>query len=906
VLARRSRPPYAFGGSDIGWLRLSGDGTVTGALAVDADSLELKEPPADLTTTFGLPIPSRDWYFAGPDDPVEAAMKRVSAGAPKLFGPPDWPDFDFDQAGANDETDRISALRHTIGGYLDQVGNSMPGASTVQLRTTTAGVENRVELDPVQALLMMAADPGIARYLGLATTVPQTNQEDLPDLCLVAALWLLPLDRRPTPDSQPFPGQTLRELLADCQTPAWVLDSLYGQFPGLQGRAARMLNRAQAAAPADGWTLQPLLAVACAAGLAPPDLPDPPGLSAPGQLPGPPGGAPSPARRWQVSSAGKQWAQTLLLPDGEPLGPVGFARTAPGEPTSLHRKGPAGPSGTVRGITLLPSFSPQFQAATVSDLHIPADPGGAAWRLWQADEWGRWSEASGTSAVAPDPAPPPTPSLEVLFQPIQPAAPAGPTSPGNLAIRIGIPHAGSDPISENPSAPGGAPVSAAQVTIDGGAPIRLDVPAAADSVTHLEPLGPMDVAAQRTVTCTATLIDRDGLTSAVPASADCLVSDGRTHPPAKTAPTLLFASAEDATGQSEIGLQWPATASGYRVYIADESRLADALGLQADGDLRCQRAAVIWQGSGELSDKSSFTLITGTPIQGDPDGQVRLRHRVPATLSNVQFIRIVPVTAAGAETPFAQCGLVPVAVPYIDRPLPPRLSVRPRADGKADVAIEVSGVPADRLRAVVPAGQTAVLAARLRRTRSGDLEPAYIPITNSDIPLDENGEVFAATTADGPATGLTPFVRYTWIAEARYPAEPAQPPGTVPPAGGDLVRPLYGTPGDASEGTWSESSQPASTLVTSPPPAAPAATATVNAGATTITIAAAPLAAQDAIGAYRAQVLRHGNNGYELITDQPIQATPFTYTDNMAADSYAVIVIDPLGISSQPTTISPS
>ena len=906
VLARRRSAPYAFGGSDIGWLRLSGDGTVTGAFAVDADSLQLEEPPVGPPTTFGLPIPSGPWFVAGVGDPVGTALKRVGAGAPKLFGPPDRPGANFGPAGEGDEIDRISALQPMIGRYLDQAfaGPSMPGTK-LRPKITTAGVENRVEFDPVQALLMMAADPGIARYLGLATVIGQTNQEDLPELCLIAALWLLPLDRRPTPDTQPFPNQTLRELLAGCQTPAWVLDALYQQFPDLKTQAATMLTKARAATPGDGWELVPLLTVACAAGLAPPDLPDPPGLSAPGQLPALRGEAPSPGRRWQVSSAGKQWAQTLLLPDGEPLGPVGFARTAPGTPTSLHRLGPAGPSGTARAITLLPSWSPQFQAATVSDLGIPADPGGAAWRLWQADEWGRWGGASHTSAPPPDPTPPPAPSLEILFQPIPPADAAGRTSPGNLAIRIGIPHQGSDPISKDPSAPGGAPVTMARLTIDGGAPLTVNVPAGADSVTHREPLGPMDVAMQRTVTCTATLIDGDGLSSAA-TSGDCLVSDGRAHLPAKTAPTLLFASAEDATGQSEIGLRWPAAAWGYRVYIADESRLAGALSLPASNDLRCQRAANIWQGSSRLTDKSQFTLITSTPIMGDPDGQVRLRHRVPGTLSNVQFIRIVPVTAAGIETPFGQCGLVPVTVPYVDRPLPPRLSVKPRTDGKAGVAIEVSGAPADRLQALVPAGHTAALTARLRRTRSSNLEPIYLPITNTSIPLNENGQVFAGTTADGPPAGLTPFVRYTWIAEARYPAEPAQPPGTVPPAGGDLVQPLYGTLGDASEGAWSDSSQPASTLITNPPPAAPAATAIVHAGVTTITIAAAPVAAQDAIGPYRAQVLRHGSNGYQLIADQPIQATPFALTDYTPSDSYAVIVIDALGISSQPTTLSPT
>src|SRR5260370_27042414 len=106
--------------------------------------------------------------------------------------------------------------------------------------------------------------------------------------------------------------------------------------------------------PGDGWELVPLRTVAWAAGLAPPDLPDPPGLSAPGQLPALRGEAPSPGRRWQVSSAGKQWAQTLLLPDGEPLGPVGFARTAPSTPTSLHRLRPTRPSDTARASTHLP------------------------------------------------------------------------------------------------------------------------------------------------------------------------------------------------------------------------------------------------------------------------------------------------------------------------------------------------------------------------------------------------------------------------------------------------------------------------------------------------------------------------------------------------------------------------
>jgi hypothetical protein len=89
---------------------------------------------------------------------------------------------------------------------------------------------------------------------------------------------------------------------------------------------------------------------------------------------------------------------------------------------------------------------------------------------------------------------------------------------------------------------------------------------------------------------------------------------------------------------------------------------------------------------------------------------VPFRHSVPGSLRGLLFARIVPLTEGNVESGFAQCGLVPVAVPHTERPAPPSVRVTVADDGSVAVDVESAGE------------------VRIRRARAMTAEPRYVPV----------------------------------------------------------------------------------------------------------------------------------------------------------------------------------
>src|SRR5690606_17011677 len=54
-------------------------------------------------------------------------------------------------------------------------------------------------------------------------------------------------------------------------------------------------------------------------------------------------------------------------------------------------------------------------------------------------------------------------------------------------------------------------------------------------------------------------------------------------------------------------------------------------------------------------------------------GEVVFTTTFPRSLATVQFLRVVPLGPDGAEPPFEQCGILPVAVPESRRPPAPKI-----------------------------------------------------------------------------------------------------------------------------------------------------------------------------------------------------------------------------------------
>lgn len=866
VLASRGALPFEFGGTDIALLRVQGTGSVDGVEIVNTESTLITANSAN-SVSFGLPTGAGPWYVpATATDPATAARIRVEQGAAKRMGPPDRPDGTVVALTPAEEVARVQALSSAASGlnyWLDRCftdQNTHPVDTAVSLAGgPVAGAAGSVP--PVSALLAAAVDPAVARHLGLATRVDPPPSASACTLWLVAGLWLLPLDRGNI-------GGTLRSMLTGFPPPANIVSALYARYPGLSALANQRLAQLRAATPADGWTLVPLMAAAVAAKVAP-DRPAPPRTLALLES------------TWRVTAGERRWTQRIPLQGPAAGGMLGLVRYTPGTPAvSLHRTIQVG--SVTRARAMVAHWDKhKNDEGMVTDLSVPGQF--ASWGLWRADEFGRWSDRTLVTGSAPSTFGPPAPTVEAEFQPAAQDGGLTPRSPGALRIRIGL--TGQGAIS-----PGGSPVTAARLTVDGVEQPELPVPAGATSVVTTVAVRAFGVGEAAAIPVVAQLADAAGLGSGT-AQLDRMVHDPRAYPPLYVAPTLLFAAERDPMGDSEVGLEWSSGAWGYRVYLGDELRLGGG----GTGQ-RCVRAAQVWARAGQLTDRGRFTLVTPKPLRASPDGVVRFTHRLPGALRNVQFVRVVPVTSAGVETTFETCGLTPVAVPMPDRPPAPAVRVSPRADGRVDVTITATG-----LRDDLVAGEPQ---ARLRRGRLTNGDPEYVPVVRTDIPLtrDANG-AWSATVVDGPAQGFPGFVRLTWLAEVRYPAEPHLPAGATP--ADSQVHLVAGvSPGPQVSG-WGPTSPPASTMHT--PETQQVPQVVVQAGRVIVTNI--PVSHRYAIRPHLLVVHRFPQGTTTptvTLTPMPITVPTMVVQDTVVSPPplrYAVVVMDPLNRSTAPVYV---
>lgn len=872
VLASRATAPYEFGGADLTLLRIRGAGTVHGVEIVSTESPYLVIDPAR-AVPFGLPTGAGPWYVPEAD-PATAARVRVEQGAAKRLGPPDRPDGAVVALSPVEEVNRVQALSDAPSGLRYWLDRCFTDQDTPPIDTSVdlgggpvADASGSVE--PLTVLLASAVDPAIARHLGLATRVDPPTAASACTLWLVAGLWLLPLDRA-------HGGGTLRSLLTGFPPPSSVVSALHSRYPGLSALAAQRQAQLRAAHPADGWTAVPLMGATVAV-KSPPDRPAPPGTLA---LPPP---------TWRVTTGERRWTQRIPLRGPAAGGMLGLARLSP--VVSLHRTIRVGSVNRARAL-VVHWDKDDNDSGSVVDLSVPGQS--ASWGLWRADEFGRWSDQTVVTAQAPPTAGPPTPSVEAEYQPAAPGTGTEPRSPGALRIRVGVPGRtlpGRLPVRDVVG-PGGAPVTLALLTVDGVEQPAIPVPPGATSVTATVAVRPFGVGETAAIPVAARLADAAGQTSA-PASVERAVQDPRSYPPLFVAPTLLFAADRDPLGDSEIGLEWSGGAWGYRVYLGDERRLGGT-GVGS----RSVRAAEVWGRSAQLTDRRRFTLVTPTPLHADPDGVVRFAHRLPGSLRNVQFVRVVPVTPAGVETRFETCGLTPVAVPSGDTPPAPVVRVRPRADGRVDVTITATGLPA----------LTGTPQARLRRGRLANGDPEYVPVVQTDIALTRGADgAWSATVVDGPAAGLPAHVRLTWLAEVRYPAEPHLPAGATPSE--SQVHPAAGTPPGPRIAPWGPASPPVSTVLTPENGLVPRAGVRWGSTYNEIVVTNTPVTHRFATAPYLVAVHKvYPSGSLPSVTLPPV---PITGTTTIVRDTvisprpqrYAVVVIDPLNRSTAPVYV---
>ncbi|MFE9658938.1 hypothetical protein [Streptomyces sp. NPDC005955] len=931
VLGARGEPPYSFGGSDLARIRVHGNGTLgpNGQPAVrgihqDSFAFETVEGPP--LTSFGLPRSAPESWYAQTSDPLGEAKRRLVDGADQRLGPPDLPEGPYDDPDNRLDPDGEAArVLDLFAPYVDEwIDTAYGNGGAPPLLATRpcgevqqpGGALSSADLGAVDLLNALAGDPAIARYLGLATALPPTptNPEDGPNVYLLAAQWAV------------RPGH-----LVGHDRPRPLSTWLTGQAPGLTGvldglfpdtlRCKNDIAAYNATLPPEepGWTPVTLATLAVTAGQAPPDPPPPPvcALREPG--------------RWNPGAT--TWTQRITLTGRAAEGPLAAARLTPAPGESLHRPAPDG-----RATTLLAPWSsatdqvvtptgtvPVVRESTVTDPQAPDDPYGAGWRVRLADQWGRWGDPTDVSGPRPDRPAPPPPVLEGWFiEDATAPGPDGPRSPGVLRLTVTLPAPehlapGARPLASftlncadvdswTPSG-GGTTVTGRAITLP-AAGVATGSPVLVDAVVR--PFGPGDTA---TVTVTATSTDDEGRASrpalapgGEPIGPGVLrreIHDPRALAPVPTGPRLLWCGRPDSTGRAELALTWPSPPgpAAYRVYLAQERRLAAALGLPPDAPttLRAVRARRLWAHERQhpLAGKDAFSLLTEKPVTAG-GSRAEFRIQLPGATGGVQFVRVVPLTSGGIETPFDRCGLVPVAVPTTDRPPAPLLRARPAGNGTAELTVEAPGLPT-----AFPAG--AAPRYRLRRTRGTTTDPLFLPVV-AEGDLVYAGGRWTATHTDGTTTPLPAFVRHTWTAEIRLPDEPDLDPAAAPVPSD--VTPLWPTATGPDPLPWSAPSVPASTTPVPPsPPAAPTSVTAVRNpdGSATLTVPLPPLAHALAPAPYTAAVFRQSATTPTVaLTPAPVTTTPFTLTDPTPGTHYRIALIDPLGRMGPPSPPVPT
>ena len=623
-------------------------------------------------------------------------------------------------------------------------------------------------------------------------------------------------------------------------------------------------------------------------------------------------------------AAATTFQQALTVP-GAPLGAlVALGRRGAGAWVSRHRTvdlpGPAAPAR--RAVPLLlgrtSTRSSPVADGLVSDAPVPADRGGSSYRLALADLFGRFGPGFDVIVADPERPPPLRPTVQTRVEP-QESPGALPASPGVLHIQVPIPGIAS-------LAAGALPVTAVELVVDGNPPETHAVPAPGVDVTiqtsvALPPLAP---GATGRLALTARFLDTRGVGSD-PAAESVAFADQRRPSVVHTGPGLIWTSRPGPAPQVELNLRWSGQdGNRYRVYLADGPGLgltgADRAQVAVEGYRRDQ--------AGKLGGRDRFRLLTDPPLRAGAGGTVTFTEPLPRSLEPVQFLRIVPLTPAGREAEFDSCGVVPVAVPTDRRPPAPAVhAVADPVAGSVTVTVEAEGLDLAALAAAEPGlfseppdPAARPVEVRVRRAAGPITDPVYArEIARQSLVVQSDGvgghRLLAQVTDPGP---LLPFVRYSYWAEVRLPAERRLAPGVVEVVPPDGIRPAFDEQIADMARPFSAAAAPATVLVVpADPPPEPtdlAVTLSVAAGQATVhlTAAAAPTAHALAIGPYRLRIWEQWGNG-------PIESPPTTIATTPGpldwpgkarpADGSSVllhiVLLDPLGRSGPLRKLSP-
>lgn len=903
VMSQRSHSRWLVGAPDILRVRVRGKGVaVLRGWTVPLEPAFERVVGSPPLATLSAPIVGDAPWYAGGEGP-QRAMERVRSGAPLRLTPPDRPDGPFDPLMPADEEARVEAFRDELDAeFALLVGNpgTLPG-SVEQVHTWLAADLSpgkrrpwqRVKLNVRDGLLMKSIDPGAARYLGLMTRVDSppdgldaTGQPTSSAWLAAGVFACVKSDPLRLPEPDAFEKRLLARLIVST--------------PGLR----RVVDRAVKG----GLVPRAFVAPALAAPM--PDRPSAPAASL--------GKA-----TWIRADEGPSTAfiQRFLV-DRPPLAPMlALGRLAAGGWTTRHEVvGPSQRAATrMLGVPDKQGALYDGRLGLVDDMPVEADAAPWTYRIVLGDMFGRFGDGTDIDVPLPARPPLPAPTLRAHVAPAGPVAHQGAAPSGSLQLQVIVPvsndlTAGSRPLAQAVAAFDGVTLSQ-PTPLDGGMLEFEFTPPA---------LLPMEA---RRLQATARFEDVDG--NAGPTAAIAVdIADPRAPLAPATGIGIVWSGRPGPSEDVEFKLHFAGAAGvRYRVYMSDARGLDIATMNGARPRTRAEIAVEGAQlGLSGVALRDRFRVVTEEPLK-PVAGRVLLQTRLPRSLETVQFLRFVPISARGTEANFAECPLLPIAVPSDRMPPAPRVRVAVDAEsGVAQVTIEAVGLDLVALRAAEPGlfdeppdASAPAPTWRLRRA-SGAVPDAVYAREIGRGALGFDGETFTATVDDSPtATGLLPYVRWFYWADVRVPAERRLPAGVIEvplPAGG--IEPLQAAQRENAPGAASPPSAPALAMYV--PAKVPVvtkamctATVAVGAGGATwvlsVAVAGGPVAHARAVGRYSVALHLQIDDGNFEPESLPLafENGAMTFSTErpgaVPAVRIALILTDPVGRAGAPLLI---
>lgn len=878
VVASADAPRYQVCATGMERLLVSGVGVVLGVRLLRLSDLKLR-PPREAWRLLALPVEDAARY-RGIQDAESEAKTRVHRGAPQRLGLHDEPTAP-DPASclpldASDEFDRTwTVYEARVGKLLDAVLNDtsapppevmMPAEPMAGVASSAHTIDATMTAPALAGVLQSGLDPSMGRWLGLVEHDDDPGDPDRLTVYTVRGAWV----------DYPHAGSMFfGSLLGGPDDPqAFPLP-----LPDLAAQS-------QEGGFLDLWTVAAVVPGRPAAAMTPPTCGAGVDLG------------------WQQEATAPSQTRHVALPLAGlvPAAQVAVARETPAMVGLNPRLPDVLGSGPDRAIAIVPAVlaaagsSPATTTGQgeVHDRTAPADA--STYRVAQSDWFGRWSPwAPGGAGPGVRPKLP-TPLLEAAY-----LDPASAGDDGKVVARCVQPRPGD-------LAAGGVPVDRLELEfeVQPGVWTPDSVPAEA---AHADGRAPtlvgtaqvpgLGVAERRRIQVRGRWVDTDSATSDYGVTAVVAV-DPRAPAPLVLPDTLEYATRPDALGRCRVDLAWSATAgTAYRVLMSDETTMRQHLKkLQQGGSAAAQQClealaaaddaparATVFRTNAGLFDRSCFELLTPTALFASSTGPMSYVHEVSGSLRVLVFYKVLPVSVLhlgppmelGGETSFAGSALLIRGIPNSAPPPVPGLVVRQHPDHKDQVQLTVD----------VPAGQTAPVAVRVRRSRVQAADPLAMPVVKTVTP-DEWPAVIDDDGAAGwdPTAKLDPWWTFTWVVEVQGGPEPGS---TVP-------------------GLWSRPSPPASLRLLPPAPTGvtPIAVAP-GAGVVDVSFSHSdPLDGQP-VGEYRFALYRvaPGTPPVASPVGAEVEASTARQADGTyllqdtgaqpAGRSYVVDVVDPLG-----------